>query len=315
MTETPDLFASTDAPSTVQSLRHQIDSDVRHPESSPTESATQTVIEGDCLTEMRRLPDRSAKAIVTSPPYNLGKKYSLHRDDMPEADYLAWQGQCACEIARILHPDGHLFLNVGSDTKHPWNAIEVAKTYGRHLTLQQTIIWAKSLALDASSIPEPALQRALHERTFGHFVSLNSECQLNPTWEPLFHFSPTGRSPINRLAIGVPYVYKDQPARFGHHRSVHCRGNVWHVPYETTQSRADRDHHPATFPLKLAELCLLLADLKPGKLALDPFAGIGSTLLAAQCLNVRVIGIEIDPSYCAAARRRLKEAAETAGQI
>ncbi len=136
-------------------------------------------------------------------------------------------------------------------------------------------------------------------------MSLNSDTYLNPTWEPIFHLTPQGRSPINRLAIGVPYVFKDQPERFGHGRDKHRRGNVWHVPYETTQSRGDRDHHPATFPVKLAELCLRLADPRPGELVLDPFVGTGSTLLAARTLNLKAVGIDIDPLYVAAAQRRL----------
>jgi site-specific DNA-methyltransferase (adenine-specific) len=268
---------------------------------------TQVVTEGDCLTVMRTMPTGSVACIVTSPPYNLGKAYSLHNDDMPEDAYLAWQGEVAREIARLLKPDGHLLLNVGADSKHPWRAMDVANSYRPHLVLQQTIAWAKSIALNASTLPERALREAMHERTFGHFVSINSPAYLNPTWESVFHFTPSGHSPINRLAIGVPYVFKDQPARFGHGRDKHCRGNAWHIPYQTTQSRADRDHHPATFPVELAAFCLRLADPRPDELVLDPFVGTGTTLLAAQSLSLRAIGIDIDAAYCAAARRRLSE--------
>ena len=135
---------------------------------------TQTVIEGDCLTYMRNMPTRSIAVIVTSPPYNLGKRYSLHKDTMLETDYLAWQGDVAKEITRILRPDGHLFLNAGSDSAHPRRAEDVAIAYERYMI------------------------------TLGHFVSLNSDCFLNPCWEPVFHFTRSGHSPINRLAIGVP---------------------------------------------------------------------------------------------------------------
>jgi site-specific DNA-methyltransferase (adenine-specific) len=259
---------------------------------------------------MRTMPTQSVAIVVTSPPYNLGKGYSLHKDSMPEADYLAWQGEVAKEISRILRPDGHLFLNVGSDSAHPRRAEDVAIVYERYLIRQQTIVWVKSLAVDASAIPEPELRQVLHERTLGHFVSLNSDCFLNPCWEPVFHFTPSGRSPINRLAIGVPYVFKDQPERFGHSRDKHCRGNVWHNPYPTKQSRADLDYHPATFPVALAERCLRLAVPPVSGLVLDPFLGIGSTLLAAKTLNLDGVGIEIDPAYCAAARRRLSQGNE-----
>ena len=64
---------------------------------------------------------------------------------------------------------------------------------------------------------------------------------------------------ISRLAIGVRYVFENQPARFGHHRTVHCRGNVWHVPTPTVQNNGERFQHPATFPVALAELAIKLS--------------------------------------------------------
>src|SRR5215831_1400854 len=93
------------------------------------ECATQRMINGDCLDYMRMMPSESVPAVVTSPPYNLGKTYSCHNDNMPEAQYLAWQDEVAQEIARLLMPDGHLFLNVGSNSRFPWRSVDVANVY------------------------------------------------------------------------------------------------------------------------------------------------------------------------------------------
>jgi site-specific DNA-methyltransferase (adenine-specific) len=183
-------------------------------------------------------------------------------------------------------------------------AVEVLLEYTKHLRLQQPILWAKSVALDGSSLPKH-LRDEMHERQVGHFVSLNSDYYLNPTAEMIWHLTLTGRSKINRLAVGVPYVWADQPERFGHGRDRHCRGSVVHLPYKTTQSRADRDFHPAPFPVGLPLYCLRLAGCRPGDLVLDPFVGTGATLLAAKELGLDAIGIELNPDYCAAARRRL----------
>jgi site-specific DNA-methyltransferase (adenine-specific) len=267
---------------------------------------TQAVIEGDCRAVLQTFPTHTFAAAVFSPPYNLSKKYSLHNDRMPEAEYLAMQAEVARELARTIRPNGHVFLNVGWDTKHPWRSVQVAQEYARRFVLQNRITWVKSIALDASTLPE-SLRGAMHARQIGHFVSIRSENYLNPTTEDVWHLTPSGRSPIRPDApgVGVPYVWKDQPKRFGHFRERHCRGNAVHIPYPTTQSRADRDHHPATFPVALPEYCLRLADLKPGDMVLDPFTGTGATLLAAKRLNLSAVGIEIDPAYCEAARRRL----------
>ena len=310
------------------------------PMDETSDAITQTMIRGDCLTVLPTLPPASVAAVVFSPPYNLGKRYNLHNDNMSEAAYLAWQGRAAEELRRVLKPDGHVFLNVGWNTKHPWRSIDVLLAYRPFFALQNAIAWIKSLAIDGTALPESDLQtlpalkawlesvglptsgkegvvvrrglceavRAdLHERTIGHMPSLNSDCFLNPGWEHLWHLSPTGRSPIDRLAIGVAYVWKDQPGRFGHGRAVHCRGDAWQIPYETIQSKDERFQHPTPYPVELVLTCLKLAKLEPGDLVLDPFAGIGTTLLAAKQLRLRAIGIEIDPQYVAAAEEQLRQ--------
>ncbi|HEU4985159.1 MAG TPA: site-specific DNA-methyltransferase, partial [Nitrososphaera sp.] len=80
------------------------------------------------------------------------------------------------------------------------------------------------------------------------------------------------------------------------------RGNTWFIPYETIQSRKDRPH-PATFPVKLPEMCIMLHG-RAGLVA-DPFTGIGSTALAAKKLGISFIGFEIDRSYLDEAIARL----------
>jgi site-specific DNA-methyltransferase (adenine-specific) len=246
--------------------------------------------------------------VVTSPPYNLGKRYSRHNDRMNDVEYLDWQGEVAAEIARLLIPSGHLFLNVGWNSAHPERSIEVFMRYREHLRLQNRIAWVKSIAVDGTSLPSP-LRNTMHERTLGHFVSLNSNRFLNPTVEDIWHMTPEGASPINPRVegVGVPYVWADQPARFGHNRERHCRGAAWHLPYRTVQSAAERDNHPATFPVALPLMCLRLAALPAGAVVLDPFCGTGSTLLAARALGFDAIGIEIDSAYVKATRRRLTE--------
>jgi site-specific DNA-methyltransferase (adenine-specific) len=55
--------------------------------------------------------------------------------------------------------------------------------------------------------------------------------------------------------------------------------------------------HPAPFPVELARRCIRLSTW-PGEVVLDPFAGTGTTLLAARQLGRRATGVEVSEAYC-----------------
>ena len=158
-------------------------------------------------------------------------------------------------------------------------------------TLQNSIVWVKSVSIE--------------ERSFGHYKPVNSRRYLNRTHETVFHFTRHGTNALDRLAVGVPFQDKSNIARRGHAQDRRCAGNVWFIPYETIRSKAQRRHHPAPFPAGLPERCIRLHG-RAGATVLDPFLGIGSTLVAAQKLGCTGIGIELDPDYAEAAAERLR---------
>ena len=81
----------------------------------------------DCLDVFRQLPAHSVDVIVTSPPYNLGIQYSRYQDSLSAAEYLEWTNRWVAAAARVLRPDGSLFLNVGAKPTDPWTALDVAQ--------------------------------------------------------------------------------------------------------------------------------------------------------------------------------------------
>jgi site-specific DNA-methyltransferase (adenine-specific) len=263
----------------------------------------------DCLDLLRALPDASVSVVVTSPPYNLGVDYRTYRDTLPRAEYLEWTDRWVAATARTLMANGSLFLNVGAKPTDPWTAMEVAMAARPHLQLQNTIHWIKSIAIDRDAAGAAAdLPRDL---AVGHYKPINSDRFLNDCQEFIFHFTPAGRTPLDRRAIGVPYQDASNIARWrtgGSNRR--CRGNTWFIPYDTIQSR-DRDRpHPATFPPRVPEYCLRLHGLSGIGLVMDPFLGLGSTAVACATLGVDFIGIEIDEHYLAEAVERTQTAIE-----
>ncbi len=261
----------------------------------------------DCLDVLADLPPGSVGAVVTSPPYNLGIHYRTYDDTMPRADYLAWTGQWVALAARALAPQGSLFLNVGAKPTDPWTAIDVAQAVRPHLHLQNTIHWVKSIAIDKATAGARAA--LADDLAIGHYKPINSRRYVNDCHEFVFHFTPSGHTPVDRQAIGVRYQDQSNLARWQTGGSgVRCRGNTWFIPYTTIQSR-DRDRpHPATFPPKLPEMCLRLHGLERTATVVDPFMGLGSTAVACAQLGLDFVGIEIDEGYLQEAVDRTRAA-------
>lgn len=251
----------------------------------------QRILTGDCAEALATMAPASVDLVVTSPPYNIGVAYRTYRDDRPREQYLGWFAAIGASIARVLKPDGSFFLNIGSTSADPWIALDVAQTLRARFRLQNHIQWVKSVSIGADTV--------------GHFKPISSRRFLNHNHEAIFHFTRTGAVPIDRLAIGVPFKDKSNIARWGHARDKRCAGNVWFIPYETVRSKSQKFDHPAGFPIALAERCIGLHGVKDA-LVLDPFLGAGSTLVAAERLGCRGIGIEIDPHYARTAAERVR---------
>lgn len=268
---------------------------------------------GDCLEILASLDEATISAIVTSPPYNLGIEYRTYRDTLPREDYLAWSGAWIEAAARALEPEGSLFLNVGAKPTDPWTAMDVAQSARRHLRLQNTIHWIKSIAIDRDAAGAAA--ELTRDLAVGHYKPINSDRFVNDCHEFIFHFTPEGRTPLDRRAVGVPYQDASNIGRWqtgGANRR--CRGNTWFIPYQTIQSRDKDRPHPATFPPRVPEQCLKLHGLRRLKLVADPFLGLGSTAVACATLGVDFIGIELDEHYLDEAIARTRAAVPAADE-
>ena len=259
----------------------------------------------DCVQGMAGLEAMSIDLVVTSPPYNLGIRYGKFADTADRGLYLDWCEEWGAQIRRLLRPNGSLFLNVGAAPSNPMLPHELILRLRKFFVLQNTIHWIKAI-----TIPDDFGA----EISRGHFKPISSPRFLNDCHEYVFHLTPEGKTPLDRLALGVPYADKSNIARWSHTRGRdrRCRGNTWFVPYETIQRRAKERPHPATFPVQLAVNCILLHGLTRARRMLDPFLGIGNSAVAAkQCLLTHFVGFEIDEEYLTETRRRIAATART----
>jgi site-specific DNA-methyltransferase (adenine-specific) len=254
---------------------------------------------------LRALPEGSVDSVVTSPPYNLGVRYRSYDDTIPRPEYLEWTNAWVKAVARVLAGEGSLFLNVGAKPTDPWTAFDVAQAVRPHLQLQNTIHWIKSIAIErALAGARAGLEDDL---AIGHYKPINSRRFLHDCHEFIFHFTPKGRTTLDRTAVGVRYQDRSNIGRWRAAASgTRCRGNTWFIPYDTIQSRDKERPHPATFPPRLPEMCLRLHGLNRLTTVLDPFMGLGATAVACAQLGVSFVGIDIDADYVKEAVERTR---------
>ena len=69
------------------------------------------IIRGDCLSILKKIPDKSVDITFADPPFNLKKKYSQYKDLKETEDYLNWCNDWMSEMVRVTKPTGSIFVH------------------------------------------------------------------------------------------------------------------------------------------------------------------------------------------------------------
>ncbi len=254
---------------------------------------------GDVSELLAAVPDNTVSLIITSPPYNLGKEYE---DRTSIEKYLAAQAGIIAELYRVLRTDGSLCWQVGNYVEdgevYPLDILyyPIFKRAGLHL--RNRIIWH-----------------------FGH--GLHTQKRFSGRYETILWFTKSDEYVFNLDDVRVPAKYPGKRHYKGPNRgkpSGNPKGKnpsdvweilvqdwdecFWEIP-NVKSNHPEKTVHPCQYPVELVERCVL-ALTDPGDWVLDPYAGVGSALVAAVKNDRRAIGSEKDPQYVAIARERLE---------
>lgn len=261
---------------------------------------------GDAVQALKLLPDKSIQTVVTSPPYWSLRDYDVRdqigRDDTLDT-YVASIVSAFEAMKRVLRDDGTVWLNVGDsytsgnrryrapDKKNRARAMSVRPPTPKGLkpkdligvpwrlafALQEAGWWVRSEAIwyKPNAHPESVRDRP----TKAHETVFLLSKEQNYYYNPKGVLGPRGR----RLRT------------------------VWEIPTEPVKRRnGDIDDHPAMMPMSLARQCVTMTSQEQS-VVLDPYAGSGTTLLAARDLGRRWVGIELKSSFADLIERRMVE--------
>jgi len=225
---------------------------------------------------MDNLPDHSIHLMVTSPPYNVQKEYD---QDLSLEEYLEMLDRVWRETYRVLVPGGRACINVANLGRKPYiplHSFIIDQMLGIGFLMRGEIIWNKA----ASASPSTA---------WGSWRSASNPV-LRDIHEYILIFCKHGfRRPKS-----------DREDTIEKEDFLSWTKSVWDFP----AVQAKMIGHPAPFPVELPHRCIQLYTYRKD-VVLDPFAGSGTTCLAARQDGRHYVGYEINPEYCQLAEDRL----------
>ncbi|MYZ48574.1 site-specific DNA-methyltransferase [Propylenella binzhouense] len=252
-----------------------------------------TIIQGDCVSALERLPARSVDLVFADPPYNLQLGGDLHRPDQSRVDavdedwdrfsdfaaYDAFTRAWLMACRRVLKPEGAIWV-IGS--YH--NIFRVGAI------LQDLGFWILNDVVWRKTNPMPNFRGRRFQNAH----------------ETLIWAAPS------QGAKGYTFNYDALKA---FNEDLQMRSD-WLIPICTGEERlkdgAGRKVHPTQKPEALLYR-VLLATTKPGQVVLDPFFGTGTTGAVAKRLGRHFVGVERERAYIAEAERRIAAVVPAAG--
>ena len=248
---------------------------------------------------LKDIPSETVDMIITSPPYNIGKKYE---EKTTLETYLVNQESVIKELVRVLSSTGSICWEVGNYV-HKGEVFpldiyfyEIFKRLG--LQLRNRIIWR-----------------------FNH--GLHCSNRFSGRYETILWFTKTNDYIFNLDPVRVPSKYPGKRYYKGPKKGQ-ISGNplgknpsdVWDVVLQDWESEVwdipnvkanhpEKTEHPCQFPVELVQRCVLALTNENG-VVFDPYCGVGSALVAALLHNRKAIGAEQDSNYVSIAQDRIQ---------
>lgn len=246
------------------------------------------VFPGDCIELLKSIPSNSLQLVVTSPPYNIGKEYEKR---VKIDKYLNQQKEIISECVRALSPNGSICWQVGNfvdkGTIIPLDTVLYPIFSNLGLRMRNRIIW--------------------------HFEhGLHCSRRFSGRYETIVWFTKSDDYVFNLDPVRVPQKYPGKKHFKGPKAGQYsCNplgknpGDLWVIP-NVKSNHIEKTTHPCQFPVELIER-LVLSMTNEGDWVLDPFLGVGSSIIAAIRHRRRGAGAEILPKYVTLARQRIEQ--------
>lgn len=261
----------------------------------------------DALKFCRQLPDHSVKLIVTSPPYNIGKEYEIKKSI---TEYIEEFLPILQELVRVLKDDGSICWQTGNFVEdgeiYPLDIYFYPYFKDLGLHLRNRIIWHFGHGLHCKKRFSGRYETILWFTKGDNYTFNLDDVRIPSKYPGKRHFkgekkgepsgNPKGKNPEDVWKITVERLVDDWDAQ------------IWEIP-NVKNNHPEKVEHPCQFPVELVERCVL-ALTDPDEIVYDPFAGVGSSLIAALKNDRQAYGTELEQAYVDLGIQRIKQLLE-----
>jgi site-specific DNA-methyltransferase (adenine-specific) len=262
------------------------------------------IVNGDCREVMRTMEEGSVDLIVTSPPYGVGIDYDVHDDDMIIEEYLKFSEEWLSEAYRVLKDDGRIALNI------PYEINRQAKG-GRIFMVSEVWQVMKKIGFKFFGVVDLEEESPHRSRTtaWGSWMSPSAPYIYNPKECVVLAYKKNhikkikgepewvgelGEKEDKNGVMKPKTIYTEEQKR----EFIDLVFGQWNYFADT------RSLTKATFSMDIPTKAIKILTYK-NDVVLDPFAGSGTSMVAAETLNRRWVGIELSPNYAKVANERV----------
>lgn len=247
-----------------------------------------SILNGEALSIMKRIPSNSVDLIITSPSYEVGKEYE-NGDSFEE--YLKFHEEVIKEAKRILKDNGSIYWNVAQTPKNgemlPLGAIFYNLFKKHEYYLKNWIIWRFDGGLNCKKRLSGRYENVLwFVKDHQNFIFNLDEIRITPKWKNDKRNNPMGKNPTDFWEFAED-------------------NSIWEINRVVNVSK-EKTTHPCQFPEKLIER-ITKASSNKGDVVLDMFNGSGTTCKVANDLGRKFIGIDKELKYCKVALDRVNK--------
>lgn len=263
------------------------------------------VINGDCIDVMKTMEESSIDLIVTSPPYGVGIDYDTHDDDMEFEDYKVFSKKWLTESFRILKDDGRIAVNI------PYE-INRQKKGGRIFMVSE--IWKIMQDIGFGFFGVVDLEENSPHRSkttaWGSWMSPSSPYIYNPKECIILAYKKNHIKKVKGEPewVGVETMIENEDGT-SRKKMVYTedqKKEFMELVFGQWDYFADtKSLTKATFSMDIPTKAIKILTYK-NDIVLDPFVGSGTSLVAAEVLDRKWIGIELSENYTDVARKRVQ---------